>query len=137
MGPQKCRVCDEALSKYKCPSCLAPYCSLGCFKRHKEVPCVKPLSPEKETSLVTELPSDQPLRVDAPDCIIQQAQLESLASSSDIREALKDKGLRELIKKIDTSADAECELDKAMEMEDFHLFSEKILSAIAQDKEAA
>ncbi|KAI4374386.1 hypothetical protein MLD38_012388 [Melastoma candidum] len=49
-------------------------CSLGCFKRHKEVPCVKPLSPEKETSPVRELPSDQPLRVDTPDCIIQQAQ---------------------------------------------------------------
>ena len=24
MGPRKCEVCNEALSKYKCPSCLVP-----------------------------------------------------------------------------------------------------------------
>nr|GMD69104.1 zinc finger HIT domain-containing protein 3 [Ipomoea batatas] len=35
MGPKKCGVCEEAQSKYKCPSCLIPYCSLTCFKKHK------------------------------------------------------------------------------------------------------
>ncbi|KAG5514697.1 hypothetical protein RHGRI_035924 [Rhododendron griersonianum] len=52
MGPRKkCGVCDEAESKYKCPNCLIPYCSLVCFKKHKEVPCVKPESSAAEVKL--------------------------------------------------------------------------------------
>ncbi|XP_058105426.1 uncharacterized protein LOC131248919 isoform X3 [Magnolia sinica] len=46
MGPRQCEVCKEAQSKYKCPSCLIPYCSLPCFKKHKEIPCAKPVSVE-------------------------------------------------------------------------------------------
>ncbi|KAK8616582.1 hypothetical protein V6N13_018127 [Hibiscus sabdariffa] len=35
-GPSRqCQVCNQAQSKYKCPSCLVPYCSLACFKTHK------------------------------------------------------------------------------------------------------
>ncbi|KAH0941156.1 hypothetical protein HID58_000793 [Brassica napus] len=30
-----CEICEKVVSKYKCPSCLVPYCSLGCFKKHK------------------------------------------------------------------------------------------------------
>lgn len=32
----KCLVCDENESKYKCPKCSIPYCSLVCYKKHKE-----------------------------------------------------------------------------------------------------
>ncbi|KAJ2796186.1 hypothetical protein H4R20_005613 [Coemansia guatemalensis] len=35
-----CTVCDEAVSKYKCPKCEAGYCSVGCFRIHKSEPCV-------------------------------------------------------------------------------------------------
>ncbi|OVA12945.1 zinc finger protein [Macleaya cordata] len=35
IGPRHCEVCKDAPSKYKCPSCLAPYCSLLCYKKHK------------------------------------------------------------------------------------------------------
>mmetsp|Transcript_26591 Transcript_26591/g.33221 ORF Transcript_26591/g.33221 Transcript_26591/m.33221 type:complete len:235 (+) Transcript_26591:74-778(+) len=31
-----CGVCDENQSKYRCPKCLVNYCSLHCFKQHKE-----------------------------------------------------------------------------------------------------
>ncbi|KAF2233236.1 hypothetical protein EV356DRAFT_577687 [Viridothelium virens] len=31
-----CKVCDEQPSKYKCPQCRIPYCSIGCFKTHKQ-----------------------------------------------------------------------------------------------------
>ena len=35
-----CSVCSELTNKYKCPICSSPYCSLVCFKKHKEIPCV-------------------------------------------------------------------------------------------------
>ncbi|KAK1560340.1 hypothetical protein Q3G72_025506 [Acer saccharum] len=105
MGPaRQCQVCNEAQSKYKCPSCLSPYCSLLCFKKHKETPCAKPQ--EKEKSIVPELPVGKPLAADEPSEVLQKVQLESIASSSEIRDALKDESLQKLILEIDGSPDA-------------------------------
>ncbi|KAJ2860765.1 Zinc finger HIT domain-containing protein 3 [Coemansia aciculifera] len=39
MGGETCTVCSEAVSKYKCPTCRAGYCSVKCFKLHKLEPC--------------------------------------------------------------------------------------------------
>nr|POE68367.1 zinc finger hit domain-containing protein 3 [Quercus suber] len=172
MGPRKCEVCNEALSKYKCPSCLVPYCSLVCFKKHKEIPCAKPVSSEEkptpvpeslvERPLTAEQPGDvlqklqleaieipcakpvsseekptpvpeslveRPLTAEQPGDVLQKLQLEAIASSSEIRDALKDGNLQKLIYNIDGSPDAENELDKAMGVEVFRTFTEKILSA--------
>ncbi|RPB28097.1 hypothetical protein L211DRAFT_834102 [Terfezia boudieri ATCC MYA-4762] len=30
-----CQLCNVAESRYKCPTCLMPYCSLACYKPHK------------------------------------------------------------------------------------------------------
>nr|XP_037868219.1 zinc finger HIT domain-containing protein 3 isoform X2 [Bombyx mori] len=35
--------------KYKCPTCMVPYCSVACYKLHKQNPCIKPPSPPKQT----------------------------------------------------------------------------------------
>lgn len=35
VGAETCRVCQENASKYRCPGCGAPYCSLACNKMHK------------------------------------------------------------------------------------------------------
>uniref|UniRef100_A0A2N9ILR7 HIT-type domain-containing protein n=1 Tax=Fagus sylvatica TaxID=28930 RepID=A0A2N9ILR7_FAGSY len=188
MGPRKCEVCNEALSKYKCPSCLTPYCSLLCFKKHKEIPCAKPVpvsSEEKPTPVpeshverpltiekpvevlqklqleaigpVPESRIERPLTVEQPVEVLQKLQLEAIgmgfriaqsicrmkapmkerielaeASSSEIRDALKDENLLKLIYNIDGSPDAANELDKAMGVEAFRIFTDKILSAVSQ-----
>ncbi|XP_050243719.1 uncharacterized protein LOC126692235 isoform X1 [Quercus robur] len=144
MGPRKCEVCNEALSKYKCPSCLVPYCSLVCFKKHKEIPCAKPVSSDEkprisglplmsqvtgDLSPVPESLVERPLTAEQPGDVLQKLQLEAIASSSEIRDALKDGNLQKLIYNIDGSPDAENELDKAMGVEVFRTFTEKILSA--------
>lgn len=33
-----CAICTNVPSKYKCPKCKIPYCSLSCFKSHKDSP---------------------------------------------------------------------------------------------------
>ncbi|XP_060174863.1 uncharacterized protein LOC132605697 [Lycium barbarum] len=133
MGPQKCKVCDEAQSKYKCPNCFIPYCSLVCFKKHKEIPCGKP-EPEPEEKLASALAPhvEKPIYVDEPSEALNQSQLESIASSAEILEAVRNKELQTLIYNLDSSLDAETELDKAMEKEEFRIISEKILSIISQ-----
>ncbi|RPA97351.1 hypothetical protein L873DRAFT_1836413 [Choiromyces venosus 120613-1] len=40
-----CGICEEAESKYKCPTCKVPYCSLACYKPHKAEHEANPLPP--------------------------------------------------------------------------------------------
>eukprot|EP00741_Cyanophora_paradoxa_P001231 tig00000471_g1188.t1 len=35
----KCVVCSTADGKYKCPTCRAKYCSVDCYKTHRQQPC--------------------------------------------------------------------------------------------------
>ncbi|XP_027175764.1 zinc finger HIT domain-containing protein 3 [Coffea eugenioides] len=128
MGPKICQVCDDAQSKYKCPRCLVPYCSLVCFKKHKEIPCSKPESSSQAPKRAMHL--EKPYYVDDPSESLQRVQLESIACSSEIRDILKDKELQKLILNVDGSAEAEKELGKAMEVDAFRIFTEKILSII-------
>ncbi|XP_047235101.1 zinc finger HIT domain-containing protein 3 isoform X1 [Girardinichthys multiradiatus] len=48
---QICSVCSEQTPKYRCPSCKIRYCSLGCYKKHKDtcLPIEKPASPNPES----------------------------------------------------------------------------------------
>ncbi|KAL3645068.1 hypothetical protein CASFOL_010248 [Castilleja foliolosa] len=133
MGPKNCEVCEESQSKYKCPSCLIPYCSLACFKKHKEIPCAKSNSVKEEIIDATSgsaTNDDKPCYVDEQHEVLQESQLQSVALSNEIRDSLRDEKLRKLIHNIDSSADPENELDKAMADEEFRLFTEKILSTI-------
>ncbi|PIN19444.1 putative MYND Zn-finger protein/hormone receptor interactor [Handroanthus impetiginosus] len=131
MGTKKCEVCEEAQSKYKCPTCLIPYCSLACFKKHKEIPCTKPESIQEEKVYSGSGTDDEKsCYVDEQNEVLQELQLQSIAASNEIRYSVKDKKLQKLIYDIDSSADPENELDNAMEDETFRLFTEKILSTI-------
>ncbi|XP_057964955.1 uncharacterized protein LOC131155674 isoform X2 [Malania oleifera] len=132
MGPRQCQVCNEALSKYKCPSCLVPYCSLACFKKHKEIPCVKPVPSEEKAGVDPLLSVERPYFVNEPSEVLEKSQLESIVSSREIRDALKDEDLQKLIQKIYCSPDAENELERAMGVEAFRMFSDTILSAVSQ-----
>ncbi|KAK9067506.1 hypothetical protein SSX86_011617 [Deinandra increscens subsp. villosa] len=130
----ECKVCEKAESKYKCPNCLILYCSLACFKKHKEIPCVKsePAPKNDARTTIATVDVDKPCYVDAGADVLQRSQLECIASNTEIIDALKDKMLQELIHKIDSCADASTELDKAMKDEAFALFTEKILSTLDQ-----
>ncbi|XP_010548716.1 PREDICTED: zinc finger HIT domain-containing protein 3 isoform X2 [Tarenaya hassleriana] len=134
MRPQAartCEICEKAQSRYKCPSCLAPYCSLSCFKKHKETPCAKPSSNEEKPAPLKEVPVERPVHVEEASQVVQKTQLEALASSSEVCEALKDESLQKLIRDIDSSSDPLLELDKAMGVEAFRVFTDKVLSHIS------
>ncbi|MCO5570215.1 hypothetical protein L7F22_023933 [Adiantum nelumboides] len=80
MGPQKCKVCEDANSKYKCPTCLLPYCSLPCYKRHKETPCVKaePLAESNGSSLTHVQPPRPFEAADEQGWRLEKSQFEAL-----------------------------------------------------------
>ncbi|KAJ4849389.1 hypothetical protein Tsubulata_033757 [Turnera subulata] len=75
-----------------------------------ENPCVKPASTDEKTNV---LPADsqplvqRPLYVDEPGEVVSKLQLESVASSDDIRNALKDETLQKIIFNVNHSSDPE------------------------------
>ncbi|GJU88841.1 hypothetical protein Tco_1301264 [Tanacetum coccineum] len=93
----------------------------------RKTPCDKPV-PVSETVTRTIIPPidvDRPCFVDDAEDVLPQSKLECIASSTEMRDALKNEELQKLIRNIDCSANAETELEKAMEQEVFRLFTEK------------
>ncbi|XP_078180375.1 HIT-type Zinc finger family protein isoform X7 [Carex rostrata] len=58
---RNCEVCKEVQFKYKCPACLTPYCSVACFKKHKENLCQKVQPPIEEATTNESTQPTQPL----------------------------------------------------------------------------
>ncbi|PKI36077.1 hypothetical protein CRG98_043548 [Punica granatum] len=73
---------------------------------------------------------ERPLRVDDPSEVALQEQLKSVAACSELRNAVKNEDLQRRIRKIDSSEDAETELDKAMEGDVFRTLMDKALPPI-------
>ncbi|KAJ7467057.1 hypothetical protein FB451DRAFT_1259972 [Mycena latifolia] len=44
----KCQICTTNESKYTCSGCATVYCSVPCYKKHKEVPCTAPKCEDKK-----------------------------------------------------------------------------------------
>ncbi|CAO2171940.1 unnamed protein product [Urochloa humidicola] len=148
MGGGSCSVCKEAPSKYKCPSCRTPYCSVICFKKHKarssglvedgtKCPNDKDQHPSLSPSITclakspnTVCPT-KALEVEDPSWLVDNNRLRSLAELKEIQDALRDPELQKMILKIDGSSEPEKELEKVMEGHAFRQFTDKILDIVS------
>ncbi|KAI8576080.1 hypothetical protein K450DRAFT_258373 [Umbelopsis ramanniana AG] len=110
-----CQVCTENPSKYKCPTCKIPYCSLNCFKKHKEIPCyetkVQQAPAIQESQQKTS--SSKDVLKDDDEFLLSQEQLRNLSRSEAIHDYLKHPQIRNLISAIDSSKDPAKMLDQA------------------------
>ncbi|CAO2177687.1 unnamed protein product [Urochloa humidicola] len=82
MGSGSCSVCKEARSKYKCPSCRTPYCSVICFKKHKEESCQLFQIENSKSLLQEEVTRSSGLVEDGTKCPNDKDQHPSLSPSS-------------------------------------------------------
>ncbi|XP_044977833.1 zinc finger HIT domain-containing protein 3 isoform X3 [Hordeum vulgare subsp. vulgare] len=147
MGGGSCEVCKEAPSKYKCPTCRTPYCSVICFKKHKDEFCQK-IMPQEETnktllqekvSVDTTWPAQSPntvcptkaLEIEDPSWLVDRTRLRSLVELNEVRDALRDSELQKMILQIEGSSEPEKELEKLMEGQTFQQFANKILDIIS------
>jgi len=56
----KCQICKDTESKYSCPKCLILYCSLACYKNHKEGACATSANVPSETLPEAPIPYVEP-----------------------------------------------------------------------------
>ncbi|KAL1917914.1 uncharacterized protein VTP21DRAFT_3748 [Calcarisporiella thermophila] len=121
-----CGVCQENVSKYKCPICTLPYCSLPCYKKHKENPCEKPAPPP-------EPPKQDPPPLNIPEddeSLLSDEQLAQLEHSDKVRQYLKDPRVCQLISEITSAEDAERRLDRAREDPEFEAFAQTLIDTV-------
>ncbi|CAK6971823.1 zinc finger HIT domain-containing protein 3 [Scomber scombrus] len=132
-----CSVCAEHTPKYRCPACKIRYCSLGCYKRHKDT-CLpaQQLPPTAEASEVKPALNAEPWSVedllhedDVTDKVPLQ-RLQLLGQSKELRDLLCNPHLRQLLQSIDSSDTKDNAMRAAMQEPLFGEFSDQCLKIV-------
>lgn len=144
-----CEVCTSAAHKYKCPSCNTKYCSLSCFKTHKDDLCDRESRRRKEElQEAVEKSSNNACTVYKEEGEISGSDEESgdedrvsghildkLGDSQELYSMLHNKYLREMIKEIDSSEDPGKLLTQAMQIPIFTEFVDECLRIVEPQDE--
>ncbi|XP_037324047.2 zinc finger HIT domain-containing protein 3 [Pungitius pungitius] len=135
---QICSVCSEHTPKYKCPACKIRYCSLGCYKTHKDT-CLPveqpaPIDPEATDYFNTETWSVEDLlhEEDIVDKVPLQ-RLKLLGQSKELRDVLCNPHLRELLRSIDCADSKADAMKAAMQEPLFVEFSDRCLKIVENE----
>lgn len=117
-GTAVCVVCLEK-PKYRCPACRVPYCSLPCFRKHKEQckPATGPVEKKTRSALtaVTQKPVENEdddddsvadfLNSDEEEDRVSLQTLKNLGESAALRSLLLNPHLRRLMVDLDQAGD--------------------------------
>ena len=131
-----CAVCNESPFKYKCPNCKIAYCSVVCYKKHKEVPCAKVEVSKPAPAGAGKKPfMSRYAKAAAFDeertWKIRESQLAQLRGNTDICAALRDPVLQAKLVSIDNARDRDAALNKAIASDPrFKDFADNILVSI-------
>ncbi|KAG8722037.1 hypothetical protein FRC08_007806 [Ceratobasidium sp. 394] len=63
--PPKCQICDTEIFKYTCPKCSVLYCSVACYKRHKNESAGCDTSGVSSSTQTSTLPPNLPTPAEA------------------------------------------------------------------------
>ena len=99
-----CEVCRIQEKKYKCPTCQIFYCSLVCFKTHKESQaggeCIAPVSPQTKNE--DYILDEETFLFQTPETVPFET-LQLLAQSEKMKTLLANPHLREFLTILDSS----------------------------------
>ncbi|XP_045172787.2 zinc finger HIT domain-containing protein 3-like [Mercenaria mercenaria] len=130
-----CEICKEVEHKYRCPQCRIVYCSLACYKTHKE-DCSKkeePLEENKVTDITDKPETTFPeftLNDEESEDRVSIEQLETLEKSDELKEMLCNPHLRHMMTSLVHSENPSAQLEKAMQEPIFTEFADTCLSII-------
>ncbi|NP_956567.1 zinc finger HIT domain-containing protein 3 [Danio rerio] len=135
---QLCGVCSELVPKYRCPACRIRYCSVSCFKRHKEDDSCDPV---KESDPASSKPAavsnaEEPWTVE--DLLDEDSQtdkvplqrLQQLGDSEALKGLLRNPHLRQLMMSVDSAENKAKAMKDAMQEPLFVEFADQCLKII-------
>ncbi|XP_029028747.1 zinc finger HIT domain-containing protein 3 [Betta splendens] len=133
-----CSVCSQETPKYRCPACKIRYCSLGCYKRHKDT-CLPTDQPKPNVPEVNDTTCNALWTVDDllhEDDIIDKVplqRLQLLGQSKELRDLLCNPHLRQLLLSIDTADSKDEAMKAAMQEPLFVEFSDQCLKIVENE----
>uniref|UniRef100_A0A3Q3JUP1 Zinc finger HIT domain-containing protein 3 n=1 Tax=Monopterus albus TaxID=43700 RepID=A0A3Q3JUP1_MONAL len=135
---QLCGVCSDETSKYTCPRCKIRYCSLGCYKRHKDtcLPVEQPTPTvhQAKGAVSTEpWPVEDLLNEDNITDKVPLQRLQLLGQSKELRDLLCNPHLRQLLRSIDSADSKEDAMKAAMQEPLFVEFSDQCLKIVEHE----
>uniref|UniRef100_A0A671L629 Zinc finger HIT domain-containing protein 3 n=1 Tax=Sinocyclocheilus anshuiensis TaxID=1608454 RepID=A0A671L629_9TELE len=116
---QLCGVCSEHVPKYRCPACRIRYCSVSCFKRHKDDDSCHPVK-ESDSASSSSTPVSNQLQM----VFIHTADSEALKG------LLRNPHLRRLMMSVDSAEDKAKATKDAMQEPLFVEFADQCLKMI-------
>lgn len=105
-----CVVCGSG-RKYKCPTCNAHYCSVGCFSIHKTT-CAAPVI-DSATKAPSHVPSET-TPSEEEGVTLSSADLRAIETDLELRKSLRDPALQRALLAIDSAPDRPKALSEAM-----------------------
>ncbi|XP_031552890.1 zinc finger HIT domain-containing protein 3-like isoform X2 [Actinia tenebrosa] len=134
-----CQICKESPFKYRCPSCYFLYCSLPCFKSHKENICeLETGKRKKESENVDTGQQEGQISNDEnseDEDRLSLSDLKKLEKCGVIESMLKNKDIRKMITNIDGAQDPEMVLRTSMKEPIFMEFADQCLSVVESKNE--
>ncbi|XP_055625711.1 zinc finger HIT domain-containing protein 3 [Toxorhynchites rutilus septentrionalis] len=122
----KCVVCGADNQKYKCKTCAVHYCSVPCYKTHKETPCEPPAT---ELPIVEDRQPQKTFLYTTVDTVDPE-KLEQLRHSEQLNNLLYNPHLRRLLEEIDKAPDAMKAVRVAMMEPLFVEFADECLKTV-------
>ncbi|KAK8794213.1 hypothetical protein JH06_1398 [Blastocystis sp. subtype 4] len=129
-----CSICQQEKAKYKCPKCSSGYCSVQCYKSHKEM-CGGESSNGVDLIVKTadensELDSEEESRDDITGSLIPRENLEQIRESESIRELLNEPYIQKAILSVIESEDKERRLNELKENSEFSILIDELLLCV-------
>ncbi|KAG5263997.1 hypothetical protein AALO_G00270990 [Alosa alosa] len=133
---QLCSVCSGQVPKYRCPTCLVRYCSLNCFKTHKD--SCEPVKLKESTCDQNQshtaarepwTPGDL-LDEDGQNDMVPADILQKLGESENLKDLLRNPHLRQLLVAVDTAGNKVDVMKTAMQEPLFVEFADQCLRTV-------
>ncbi|OWR54072.1 zinc finger HIT domain-containing protein 3 [Danaus plexippus] len=122
-----CIHCGEQ-SKYKCPICRQPYCSVACCKLHKESKCEPPIQQPQITQEYSK-PYAFPTENTVP-----LEKLKLLEQSKELKKCLENPHVREILTLLDKSTYPDVLIDEYMQEPIFTEFVDACLKVVQTEE---
>ncbi|KAH8401580.1 hypothetical protein KR009_006690 [Drosophila setifemur] len=137
---ETCINCAEHTRKYKCSKCSAPYCSVACYKAHRDSPACASGQREKvlkENNVPNPVQEEPTLYEPFPtDDTVPPERLHQLENCQELKNLLHNPHLRSLLQQIDVSMHAHPTMTAAMQEPLFLEFANACLQIVEPMSEA-
>ncbi|KAH8384649.1 hypothetical protein KR093_003975 [Drosophila rubida] len=132
----ECVSCPNLTNKYKCSKCIAPYCSVACYKKHKESTQCDELAIAQKTERC-QAPNNQSAELEptvyAPfstEDTVPPILLQKLNNHEPLRQLLVNPHLRALLQQIDVAHNVNLTMTAAMQEPLFIEFANACLQVV-------